>query len=247
MGSSNNSQLNAMRIPVLLTALCLITGCRSYVTPGAGVRLNDINRADIAEIASRKPAANFPARIAIARVQASDYRSHSAEPLASGRFSVITAQELLSESDMQAINAWPQVADVAPINRLLLPATLDSVEDLRASAAKVQADILLVYTIDTSFRVQGRGYGPLTAISLGLVPDRDAYITSTASALIMDVRTGFVYGLAESTAKTSGLTNAWSSSDTVDRKRIEAEQRSFRLMVSEVGKTWSGVSQQYGH
>jgi hypothetical protein len=236
-----------MRISVLIAALCFITGCASYITPGAGVRLNDINRADIAEIAARKPAANFPARIAVARVQAPDYRSPSARPLASGRFSVITAQELLSESDMQAINAWPQMAGLAPINRLLLPATLDSVDDLRASAAKVQADILLVYTIDTSFRVQGRGYGPLTAISLGLVPDRDAYITSTASAVLMDVRTGFIYGLAESTAKTSGLTNAWGSKDKVDRKRIEAEQQAFRLMLGETEKTWSGVSRQYGH
>ena len=40
---------------------------------------------------------------------------------------------------------------------------------------------------------------------------------------------------------------AWSSGDTVDRKRIEAEQQSFHLMVSEVEKTWKGVGQQYGH
>lgn len=247
MFTTQNTGLGAVRIAGILAALSMLGGCASYVTPGAGVRLNDINRADIAEIASRKPAANFPARIAIARVQAPDYRSPSTQPLASGRFSVITAQELLAESDMQAINAWPQVAGLAPINKLLLPATLDSVDDLRASAAKVQADVLLVYTIDTAFRVQGRGYGPLTAISLGLVPDRDAFITSTASALIMDVRTGFVYGLAESTAKTSGLTNVWGSGDTVDRKRIEAEQQAFRLMLSETEKTWSGVSRQYGH
>jgi hypothetical protein len=93
-----------------------------------------------------------------------------------------------------------------PINRLLLPPKLDSLDDLRLASAQVQADIVLVYTLDTSFRIQGRGYGPLAAISLGVVPDRDAYITSTASALFIDVRTGFIYSVAESTAKASGLT-----------------------------------------
>jgi hypothetical protein len=43
------------------------------------------------------------------------------------------------------------------------PARLGSIDDLRVAGAKVQADLLLVYTIDTSFRVQGKGYGPLTA------------------------------------------------------------------------------------
>lgn len=223
-----------------------IAGCASYVTPGGPVRLDEINRADIAELASRKPAANFPARIAVARVQAADYRSASADPLATGRYSVLTAQELMSEADLQQMGAWPQVAGVAPVGRLLLPPRLDSVEDLRASAAKVQADVLMVYTIDTAFRIQGRGYGPLTAISLGLVPDRDAFVTSTASALLMDVRTGFVYGLAEGTAKASGLTNVWGVGDKIDGKRIEAEQQAFHLLLAEAAKTWAGVSTQYG-
>ena len=70
--------------------------------------------------------------------------------------------------------------------------------------------------MDTSFRVLGRGYGLVAAISLGLIPDRDAFITSSASAVLIDVRSGFVlYGVAESTAKESRLTNAWGSNDTL--------------------------------
>ena len=92
-------------------------------------------------------------------------------------------------------------ADLGPIGLSALGHLLPSP---RLSAAQIQADVLLVYTLDTSFRIQGRGYGPLAAISLGVVPDRDAYITSTASALFIDVRTGFVYGVAEATAKHRG-------------------------------------------
>lgn len=230
---------------ILLAMIVLLSGCATYVTPGGSVRLGDIDREDIAKVASRKPSPNFPARLAIARVQAPDYKSNTMEGYGSGRFSVVTTQELLSEDHTQALARWPAVAGVALINRLLLPSKLDSLDDLRLSAAKVQADILIVYTIDTTFRVQGRGYGPLSVISLGLVPDRDAYVTSTASAVFTDVRTGFVYGLAESTAKASGLTNAWSSSDTVDHKRLEAEKQAFTQLITEATKTWSGIASQY--
>lgn len=228
-----------------LALLGLLSGCAaSYVTPGGPVRLDDINRADIAEVASREPAADFPARLAVVRVQSADYRSQSAEPLATGRFSVVATRELVSDADLAAIGKWDDVAAVAPLGKLLLPAKLDSLDDLRVAAAKLQADVLFVYTVDTTFRVQGRGYGPLAVVSLGIIPDRDAYVTSTASALFVDVRTGFVYGVAEGTAKESGLTNVWSSTDTVDRKRIAAEQEAVRLLLTEARATWSRVVEQ---
>jgi hypothetical protein len=230
---------------LLLALVIVCSGCASYVTPGGPVRLEDINRADIAEVVSRKPSPNFPARLAIARVQAAQYKSYSSQSYGAGRFSVVTTQELITEEHFEGFGKWPAVAGVAPINRLLLPPTLESLDDLRISAAKVQADVLLVYTLDTSFRVQGRAYGPLSVISLGLAPDRDAYITSTASALFTDVRTGFIYGVAEATAKATGLTNAWGSSDTVDKKRLEAEEQAFALLVPQLEKTWAGIAKQY--
>jgi hypothetical protein len=230
----------------LVICILFCTACSTgYVTPGGSVNLNDINRADIKEIASRKPSPNFPAHLVIARVQAPEYRSYSSEGYGRGSYSVITTQELISEQQLQLFGKWKSVSGVAPISRLLLPSNLESLDDLRLSAAKLQADVLMVYTVDTSFRVQGRSYGPLSLISLGLVPDRDAYITSTASAVFTDVRTGFVYGVAEATAKTNGLTNFWSSSDTVDKKRIEAEQQSFSLLLIEAEKTWSGIIEKY--
>jgi hypothetical protein len=231
---------------VVVFALMLIcAGCASYVTPGAGVRLQDIDRPDIAVAAARKASPNFPARLAVVRVQAPQYRSYSSESYGNGRFSVLTTQELLTEAHLSSIQAWPALAGAVPINRLLLPPKLESFDDLRLSAAQLQADVLLVYTLDTSFRIQGRGYGALAAISLGLVPDRDAYITSTASALFIDVRTGFIYGVAEATAKTSGLTNLWSSRSTIDKRRVEAEQRAFDGLMTQAAATWKGIAAQF--
>lgn len=230
---------------VVFALIFVCAGCASYVTPGAAVRLQDIDRPDIAAAAARKASPNFPARLAVARVQAPQYRSYSGESYGDGRFSVLTTQELLSDEQMSAIQHWPALAGAIPINRLLLPPTFESFDDLRLSAAQIHADVLLVYTLDTAFRIQGRGYGPLTAISLGVVPDRDAYITSTASALFIDVRTGFIYGVAESTAKTSGLTNVWSSRATIDTKRVEAEQQAFNGLLSQAAETWRGIATQF--
>ncbi len=230
-----------MRYSGLLISL-LLAGCASYVVPGGAVRLDSINRADIAEIASRKPAAKFPAVLAIVRIQAASYRSYTSEAIGSGNFAVVPTQELLSEEDLGSVGSWSGVSAATPVGRLLLPAKLDSIDDLRLAAAKLQADIVMVYTIDTSFRVQGRSYGPLSAISLGLAPDRDAFVTSTASAIFTDVRTGYTYGVAESTAKASGLTNIWGSRGTIDRKRVEAEQAAFRQMLAEAKKTWHRIS-----
>lgn len=230
---------------LLATLVIFCSGCASYVTPGGPARLDQINRADIAEVASRQPTVKFPARLAIVRIQAPDYKSLSTEAYGSGRFTAITTQELLTDEQLEAVSKWPSVAAVVPVTRLTIPARLDSVDDLRVAGARVQADILMVYTIDTTFRIQGKGYGPLTAISLGIIPDRDAYITATASAVLIDVRSGFVYGVAEATAKTSGLTNVWESSNTVDRKRIQAEEDSFTQLMDQVAKTWAGVSRQY--
>jgi hypothetical protein len=230
---------------VVFALMLICAGCASYVTPGAAVRLQDIDRPEIAAAAARKASPNFPARLAIVRIQGPQYRSYSSESYGNGRFSVLTTQELLGENHMSAIQGWPALAGVVPINRLLLPPKLESFDDLRLAAAQIQTDVLLVYTVDTAFRVQGRGYGPLAAISLGMVPDRDAYITSTASALFIDVRTGFIYGVAEATAKASGLTNVWSSQSTIDKKRIEAEQQAFDGLMTQAATTWKGIATQY--
>lgn len=232
----------------LFAALALLcSGCATYTTPGGAVNLGDIDRYDIQREMERKPAAQFPASLAIARVQSPEYRSHSyAEATIGTRYSVVTTNELASDKQMQAMQAWPRVQGVAPLGRLLLPQKMDKLDDLRVAAARVQADILVVYTIDTSFRVKNRAYGPLTAISLGLIPDRDAMITSTASAVFTDVRTGFTYGVADATAKSTGLTNFWGSEDTIDRKRLETEQEAFDALLDAAGKTWVNIAARFG-
>jgi len=121
---------------LIATLALFLGGCASYVTPGGAMKLDSFDRVDIAEAASRKPAANFPARIAVVRVQAPSYYSYTTtrNPTA-GKYSVVTTQELATEQNFTEMGQWPAVAGVAPVSRLLLPDKLDTLDDLRLAAA----------------------------------------------------------------------------------------------------------------
>ena len=238
----------ALSLAAFSICAALSLGCATeYVTPGRAANLAAVDRSDIRTELAREPAASFPARLAIVRVQAREYRSYSQTGggIAAGGFEVLTVQELLSDVQLKSIEAWREVAGVAPVNRLLLPEHMNGLDDLRLAAAKVQADVLLLYTLDTRFQVRRKSVLPTGVISLGIAPDRDAHVVSTASALFIDVRTGFVYGLSEATASEQGLASFWSSQEQIDQKRIAAEQRAFDDLITASAETWRGIARKH--
>lgn len=243
---------------VVMAAVLAMTlgGCSSYSVPGgpADFRALGITQEqqasltdkEIAERLARKPAANFPAVIATVRVQDNDYRSHSYHgSRGEGKFSVVTLREIESDVDMERLTKLAMVRGIAPMNRLVVPERVSDEKSLRLAAADLQADVVLVYTIDTRFG--SKTLIPLLGtITLGLFPAEEAQVTTTASAALVDVRTGYVYGLAESTEKASQLANLWTSSDAIDDSRLRAEKAAFSKMVGEIEKTWVRVAASYG-
>ena len=130
------------------------------------------------------------------------------------------------------------------MNRLLLPPQLNSDMDLRQAAAALHADVLLVYTLDTTFRVED-SLAPLTVVTLGLSPNQHARVVCTASAVLLDTRNGFVYGVAEATQQGTQLASAWTSGAAVDDTRRRTETQAFDKLVGELEKTWVGVVRTY--
>ena len=178
---------------LLFLSITFVSGCTpvSYVTPGGSVKLSSLADADINHVMAKTPVAQFPVNLAVARVQASGYRSANNESYGSGRYSVVTSRDVEKEEDFERIGNMPMIKGVAPLNRLLLPSHLNSIKVLRAAAARLRADILLVYTFDTSFRVGEQHFGPLNVIFLGLLPNKEVTVTTTASAALFDVRSEF--------------------------------------------------------
>ncbi|QJR09243.1 hypothetical protein DSM104443_00280 [Usitatibacter rugosus] len=229
------------------TLLLIVSGCATYQTPGAGVNVGNLSKADedIAELMKREPAAPFPARMAMVRVQASGYYSRNNQCYGKGQFCVVTTRDIETEKDIERLTRLPMVADVAPLSRILLSSDLKSTKDLRLAAATLKTDLLLVYSIDTRFTVESNEIGPLGLISLGFLPNKKAHVTTTASAALFDVRTGFVFGAAEATVTEQQRATFWSSEDAIESVRLKTEAEAFQKLLGEFEKLWKGVVERH--
>ncbi len=231
------------RTVFVLLFILLVAGCATYQTPGAGISIGDLSQSnpEIAEVIQREPAANFPARIATVRVQASGYVAGTTSCYGQGAFCVVTARDLEEDQDYERLARLAGVADIGRVTRLLVPASVSGIEDLRRAAAGLKADIILLYSVDTRFVVEGRSLGPLSVISLGMIPNKRAHVTSTASAALIDVRSGFIYGVAESTASDDQRTTVWSTHQTIERARIGTERQAFQELIGQIEDLWKGI------
>ncbi|MEA2735478.1 MAG: hypothetical protein QOE14_1929 [Humisphaera sp.] len=239
-----------MRLMVVYSLITLLVGCASYATPGAGAKMDLFGATPeaqakgtdggIASVLDKKPLASFPASLAIVRVQAPGYISHTTRGWGGGQYSIVTLRDIEKPADLQRINALPQVRGVAPLNRLVIPAVLNSDYELRAAAARMHADILVLYTIDTVFHETDRTT-PLSVVTLGATITKRLRILSTASAALLDTRTGYVYGLSEGSGEREELQNAYKTDEEVDLIRRDAETEAFKGLVSELETTWKMV------
>lgn len=232
----------------LILAACLtvlLAGCGStYTTPGAGVSLGAISEGDkdISAAFQREAAVTFPARMAVVRVASAGYRSYSNDSAyGSGAFAIVTTRDIETDESLERLARMPQVAAVAPVSRLLVPVQLNNTRDLRTAAAQLKADVMLVYTIDTRFRTDSTSLGPLQTIALGFLPTEKAVVTATCAFMIVDVRTGFIYGTGETTATEDQRSDFWGSQEAIEQARLKAERKAFEDGLGEVGKLWGSI------
>jgi hypothetical protein len=230
----------------IVIAAAGLSGCASYTTPGGPVSIPAITEVDIGEALAREPAAQFPARLIVARVQAPGYVSYSNRGYGNGSYTVLTARDVETDEDFGRISVMPGVASVGPLSRVLLPAELNSTRELRTAAAQLRGDIVLLYTFDTAFRTDTLRLGPLQAVSLGFFPNKKAYVTATCAAAFVDVRTGYVYGVAEGTATDEQRSNFWSTQAAIEEARTLAEREAFAAALGEIEKVWTTILAQHG-
>jgi hypothetical protein len=233
----------------------MLCGCGSYKTPGGPASFRALNiteeaveqqtEAPIARRLDLQPLAGFPTTIAVARVQAPGYCSYSASGYGRGAYSVVTVRDVESDEHFQQIKDLPLVRGLAPLNRIVLDDDLFTDRELREGAAAVHADMILIYTFDTVFDVEST-VPPLSVLSLGLIPETQARVTSTVSGALMDTRNGYIYGLLEGTAHDNQLANAWTSRVAVDQVRRRTEAEAFEKMVNSFEPMWLGVVETYG-
>lgn len=237
----------------LVGLACMLAGgcAMSYATPGRGADLRALaaakeqTDASVGQVLDKQPLARFPTAIAIVRIQEPGYRSATADSFGTGAYSVVTTRDIEhTDQQLDKLAKLPMVSGLAPINRLLLPQQLNSELELRQAAAAMHCDIVLVYTLDTTFTVQD-AFAPLTVVTLGLSPNEMAHVVCTASAVLMDTRNGYVYGVAEATERQSQLASAWTSEAAVDQTRRRTEAAAFDKLVDQLQTTWGSVAREH--
>lgn len=228
----------------ILPCLLLASACSSYIPPGPRADLNALAPASVQEGFAARPAAAFPASIAAVHVQAPSYTNffleRSGGTVGGGRYCVITVRDAEDAAQFDRIAHLPQVAGLVSLNRMLLPAQLETDRELRDAAARLQADLVLLYTFDTSF-FDSNASRPLSVLTLGFAPTKRVYVTTTASALLLDTRTGYVYSAYEVTSRTDLTSSFWGSRESLDEGRRTTERESFGKLVDEFTGSWSRV------
>jgi len=232
-----------------LSAVCLtvLVGCASYIPPGAKADLQAFAPASIQEGFAAKPTSPFPASIAFVRVQGptySNYRLPQTGIYGTGRYSVVTTREVEDAAQLERVGKLAQIAGITGINRMLLPAKLEGDREIREAAARLQADLVFLYTFDTAF-FESDLSKPLTAITLGFSPTTKVSVATTVSGLLLDTRTGYVYSTYETTKKDSTLATAWGSREAADETRLKNERAAFTQMVDEFANTWPKLLERY--
>jgi len=246
-----------MRHLIWLTAAaaCGCAGSASFSTvPPKAIDLNDLSaknddrrmRTDpgVQAKLDRKPLAKFPATLAIVRVQSSGWRNTTSQGWGEGNYSVVFARDVERQEHFDRIAKLPMVQAVAPVNRLLLSRKLENDEQLRAAAAAVQADLLLLYTVDTLQEAHSRVPGA-DALSLGLLPLEEARCAVTASFVLMDTRNGYIYGAGESSVRKAEPATAWVMDRALENVRTATETEAFGKLVEEFERTWAHVVAHY--
>lgn len=214
----------------------LLCSCETYVTPENEGNLAPITSAKVkAAYTAGKPAITFPASIALVRVQGSGNDDG---------YKIITTRELETEEDFHAIAKIPGIAGLVSMNTLLLPDSTSSAEDIRAAAAKLHANAVLIYTVSSDCH-NSDVVPPLTLLTLGLAPNTTYKATSSASAILMDTKTGFVYGALEEKAAHSGLTSPLESDNTMNAASRNTERVAFEKVVASFEPFWKQVYARY--
>lgn len=238
------------KILILGLLFIILSSCSAkYVTPGSDVKISSLADEDISKILSNKPSAEFPVTIAVARIQAPKYSNYrysyrNVEPTNSN-FSMVLTREPDEEKNIQEIAKLKGIKQISPFNRLLLPYNYNSIKDLRLAAAKMKAQVLLVYTFDTEFEIDAKNYGPQNVFALGYLKNKEVKVRTTSSAALFDVQTEYLYGLAEATEEVEKKSNIWKQNQDVDNLRLDSEKKSFEKLVKEIEKMWEGIYQEY--
>ncbi len=151
--------------------------------------------AEIRDIANIEPDLSFPARIGLARI---NRHNLTAVPLDELEIWADAREDLpFAAGEFVPVSPLITASVAAPLTQGQSPAEL-LMANIRRGSARQHLDYVLIYEVNHISRKNRNALSIADISILGLftLPSRNVEIESTASAILMDVRSGYPYGTA---------------------------------------------------
>lgn len=193
----------------------------------------------LAELLAMRPQAPLPAALAVVRLQ--DAPRHVSGSMRLER--VLQECQGWEDRRLVRLGELPQVTRVRLATELLAKGRIENDVDLRRIGGRLGADVLLVYTIDSHASMTS---GVLEDLASLLLPTQRHRASATARALLMDVRSGYVYASEQATAHERTRASVWSHVDAAQRTVERAERGAMDGLVERLGQVWSEIEAEQG-
>lgn len=190
---------------------------------------------DVRRIAAIEPNLVFPARIGLARIE-------------NGSLTALPADEARIWQDLieEIGSDYGEFVPVSPLISSMVgePAApgMDRaaavIANIRRGAARQHLDYVVTYEVGSSRQQKANALAlaDLTIIGMFVLPSRTVEVEATASALMLDVRTGYPYTTLTTHADKSGVSRAVSEWSTSLEYADTAEERAVAKLAEEFGK-----------
>lgn len=156
---------------------------------------------------------------------------------------MISDTDLEQSKHAEAAAALPGIAGIVSLNRVALVSEVKSYAELDREARKVGADLVAVYRFDASDRTNDL-FVPLSIATLGLAPTNSYTVVGTATLMVRDARTGYIYGVMEESATNKGVTAGMDLYNATERSKTKAKAAAFDKLTEKLPQFWSRVREK---
>lgn len=195
--------------------------------------------ADVRRIAAIEPDLRFPARIGLARID-------------NGQLVTLPGDEGYIWQDL-ASELGEGYGEFVPVSPLIAATVSDAkysrdpgdtIAHIRRGAARQHLDYVMIYEVGASRQEKANALAlaDLTIIGMFVLPTRSLEVEASASAIMLDVRTGYPYATLTAHAEKSGVTRVVSGRSSTQALVDTAEERAVAKLAGEVEIAMQGLA-----
>ena len=221
--------------------ILLLSACESSIQTTSGSEYlsrypsdfstNDVLDERVRAIAAVEPVLRFPARIGLARIDRGNLSGIPedeaeawlalGERLGDGYGEFVLVSRLISELVAGDIHGH---------------SITGTVQKIRLAAARQHMDAVLIYEVygTGNARKNPLSVTDVTILGAFLLPGRSVETTGYASALLVDVRNGYPYGMADASVDRASIATAYSARDVTMKLADQAKSAAAIALTREV-------------